>query len=502
MRCQEELVMEAEMIQRCKMPEVAMFPEGGIGLGCAVLQSPSWTLEELLKACHGRLLYGESQGAFGSISTDTRTIKPGDIFLALNGETFDGANYVHEAIKKGAACIITEKVPEKKISAPCIIVSDSLYALGELAKYRRRLLKDIKVIGITGSSGKTTVKEMTAAILEHQGEVIKTKGNFNNLIGLPLSLLPANYCHEFALLEMGMNREGEIARLTEIANPDVACILNVHSAHIAGLGSIEGVARAKGELFRGCSAGAKVIVNLDDKRVAALSEVAQGTKITFGLKKGSFVRASNIVNQGVRGMLFNLHIGDEMGQLSIKALGLHNVSNCLAAAAMAHAVGVSCTDIISGLENFEATTKRLEICTNSRGILLFNDSYNANPASMRAAIETISGMREGVKVVAVLGDMLELGDYSLEAHQEIGAMVAGNDFNYLLAIGEYSKIMVEAARLAGMPEDKALSFSDRDALAESLEQLVSDQLVQKGDLILFKGSRGMRMETFMERLLL
>jgi len=492
-----------KMIERCKKPDVAMAPDYGFGYGFATLQNPSWTLEQILQACNGRLLSdGDKLAAFRCISTDSRTIKPGDVFLALKGQSFDGADYVQEALKKGAACVVTERLPEKDCPVPCVIVDDSLRALGDMAGYRRDLLRNLKVIGITGSSGKTTVKEMTASILEHHGRVVKTKGNFNNLIGLPLSLLPADYHHEFALLEMGMNSEGEIARLTEIANPDVACILNVHNAHIEGLGSIEGVARAKGELFQGCSAEAKLIVNIDDARVTALADGLQAQKITFGLRKGADVRATRIVNKGLHGMVFTLHVGLVKGRVSTKTVGLHNVSNCLAAAAIAHALDVNCEDIIYGLKNYEPAAKRLEIGMHSSGILLVNDSYNANPASMRAAIETVSGMRKGEKAVAVLGDMLELGDYGMTAHREIGTMVARNAFSYLLAVGEYSAVLVKAARMAGMDANTAFSFADKEALTERLVELIRGRLLRKGDIILFKGSRGMRMETVIDHLMI
>jgi UDP-N-acetylmuramoyl-tripeptide--D-alanyl-D-alanine ligase len=473
---------------------------GGFGYGFATFQNPSWTVEQLLEACGGTLLYGQNHAGFRSISTDSRTVKPGDVFVALNGEKFAGVNFIDAAIKGGATCVVTSQLPITKIPVPCILVEDTLKALGDLAAYRRVLVDDLQVLAITGSSGKTTVKEMTSSILERKGNVLKTRGNFNNLIGLPLSLLPLTYRHDFAVLEMGMNKPGEIDRLTQIAKPNVACIINVHGAHLEGLGSIEGVAKAKGELFNRCDKGTILIVNIDDKRVAALAAEKSDKQITFGSSKKAFVRAAKITSKGEAGMAFTLHVGEQKAKVRLQAFGVHNVTNSLAAAALAYAVGAGITDIVKGLEEFGPGDKRLEIVILKNGLKVVNDSYNANPASMQAALETVSSMKKGVKTVAVLGDMLELGKYSKSAHQQVGSLVARNKYDYFLAVGEYAKIMTAAACDAGMEKGKAVSFESKDKIASFLKGLVKKKKLNSGDYLLFKGSRGMAMETIISKI--
>ena len=254
---------------------------GNFGYGFTIVQDPIWNLSRILLATGGRFLSGSTRAAFRLITTDSRTVQPGDLFLALVGENFDGHDFVMEAVAKGAAGLIVSR-PVEITTVPVIQVADTLRALGDLASYRRRQIPDLQVLAITGSSGKTTVKEMTGAILSREYNILKTSGNFNNLIGMPLTLLGIDYRHEMAILEMGMNRPGEIARLTEIADPDICCITNIQDAHLAGLGDINGVARAKGEIFAGGKSWAKLVVNMDDKRVRALARRHGQEKITFG----------------------------------------------------------------------------------------------------------------------------------------------------------------------------------------------------------------------------
>ncbi|MDH5297472.1 MAG: UDP-N-acetylmuramoyl-tripeptide--D-alanyl-D-alanine ligase, partial [Desulfobulbaceae bacterium] len=244
---------------------------GGGGYCSAAVPAAPWSISQVLLATGGRFVAGSPQARFRAISTDSRTIEAGDLFVALAGEQHDGLAFVSEAVKKGAAGIVVARVPEPLPAVPVILVEDTTRALGDLAAYRRSLMPNLKVLAITGSSGKTTVKEMVAAILEQKMKVLKTRGNFNNLIGMPLSLLPVERQHHVAVLEMGMNQAGEIARLAEIADPDIACINNVQPAHLAGFGDIDGVARAKGELFAGVKSWARLVVNLDDRRVRALA---------------------------------------------------------------------------------------------------------------------------------------------------------------------------------------------------------------------------------------
>jgi UDP-N-acetylmuramoyl-tripeptide--D-alanyl-D-alanine ligase len=351
------------------------------------------------------------------------------------------------------------------------------------------------VVAVTGSSGKTTVKEMVSAIFEQRHKVLKTKGNFNNLIGLPLSLLPVEPGHDVAVLEMGMNRPGEIARLAEIAEPDVACITNVQGAHLAGLASIEGVARAKGELFAGMKAWGTLVVNADDVRVRKLARPLRHRKVTFGRSANATVRATRIKSLGEEGMSFTLHIGDWSERVRLASLGAHNVMNALAAAAMAHAVGLAPAEIAAGLASHRPYDKRMQISVLPSGLKLINDAYNANPSSMLAALAAVHNLKGGRRIVAVLGDMLELGSHSVAAHRMVGENAASLDFDYLLTVGEFAGELVAGARAGGMSGEQAHAFASKEAIVAWLAQAVQQGVLASGDLILLKGSRGMRMET-------
>ncbi|MCI5222819.1 MAG: UDP-N-acetylmuramoyl-L-alanyl-D-glutamate--2,6-diaminopimelate ligase, partial [Candidatus Electrothrix sp. AR4] len=368
-----------------------------------------WNTRHLLKALHGAeiLRNGRREGLFGQVSIDTRTLSKGDIFVALTGNNFDGHDYLQTAAEAGAAVLIIHQELDEKLPKQVLVlqVKDTLKALGDLAAYRRSLLhRDLPLVAITGSCGKTTVKEMTAAIFNrhfkiaeaintdmvHMDPVLKTGGNFNNLIGLPLSLLPVTALHKVAIMEMGMNQFGEIERLTEIADPDIACITNVQAAHLEGLGSIEGVAEAKGELFSGIRRDTVAVVNYDDPHVRKLpkhSENIIGFSCTpAGRRCKPAVRATRIVDCGEDGMRFTLHIQDWQQRISVPAPGIHNVSNCLAATALSYAAGVAPETIITTLSNFQSTDKRMQMSTLPGGVRVLNDCYNANPASMAAAL--------------------------------------------------------------------------------------------------------------------
>lgn len=466
----------------------------GVGYGFAVSQNPSWTLEQILLASHGQLVAPASGGCFRSISTDSRTVRPGDIFLALSGDSFDGASFAAQAVNRGATGLIAGRLLEPCPPVPTVMVADTLRALGDLAHFRRCLMKTLTVVAVTGSSGKTTVKEMTASILGQCGNTLKTMGNFNNLVGLPLSLLPVNYHHQYAVMEMGMNVPGEIARLTEIARPDVACINNIQPAHLEGLGSIKGVAQAKGELFAGCPESAILAVNLEDPMVRKLAKGVRQKTIGFGFRKTAEVRATRIVARGQEGLAFTLEVGGARARVKISAIGRHNVLNSLAAAAMAHAAGAGMTQIVAGLEAFATGENRLGVRQLPGGLRVINDSYNANPSSMSAALATVAMIRHDEKTVAVLGDMLELGDFALSAHEALGAEVAKQGFDYLCAVGNYAGPMAAAARKSGMDADKAQKFGSKDEAAAWIKGLMAARQLGRGDLVLVKGSRGMRME--------
>jgi len=469
--------------------------------GSAVAKG-AWRLARVLAATGGRLLYGDQTTGFAGVCTDSRAIAPGELFVALRGENFDGHAYLAQAVEKGAAGLVVETEPAAKFTVPVVQVADTLRALGDLAAYRRRLFPKLKVVGITGSCGKTTVKEMVAAIFSIRHKIIKTEGNFNNLIGLPLSLLPVTAAHEFAILEMGMNRPGEIARLTEIAAPDIACINNVHGAHLAGFGDISGVVAAKGELFATAGAAATLVVNSDDRRVAKLAKSCPQKKITYGRASGAMVRGLYPRSCGQEGMAFTLKIGDhEARYLKIRGLGVHNVQNALAAAAIAWAAGLDFAEITAGLAAFVPYEKRLQVQELAGGVKLLNDAYNANPASMLAALETLQGMGGEQRKVVILGDMLELGLQAKAAHETLGRQVAAFAFDTLLTAGEFADTVAGAARKAGMAKNKARSFADKTEISDWLRREIASGALASGDWVLLKGSRGMRMETITNGLL-
>ncbi|MCX5876974.1 MAG: UDP-N-acetylmuramoyl-tripeptide--D-alanyl-D-alanine ligase [Deltaproteobacteria bacterium] len=481
----------------CGMKKGSMEKNSGAG----PMQNPVWTLSQVLLATGGRFLSGKTKAGFRRVCTDSRAIEPGDLFVALRGENFDGHAYLAQAVEKGAAGLVVDTAPEKMPPVPVVLVADTLRALGDLAAYRRSLMPDLQVVAMTGSCGKTTVKEMIAAILSREYNVLKTQGNFNNLIGLPLSLLPVEFHHDFAVMEMGMNQPGEIARLTEIADPDIACITNVQDAHLAGLSDISGVARAKGELFAGIKAWGKLVVNIDDKRVRGIARRCSQKKITFGRNPKADIRGIRLRSLGERGMAFTLQIGTNEARVKVRSLGAHNVQNALAAAGMAHAAGVKFQDIVAGLESFAPFEKRLQVQRLTGGIRLINDVYNANPSSVLAALETLRQMDRTHKKVVILGDMLELGTQSVTAHQAIGREVARLGFDALLVVGDFAEVMGAAAWKAGMSKKKAMVFANKEQVSDWLRASIAAGSLKPGDWVLVKGSRGMRMETITHDLL-
>ncbi|MEW6594657.1 MAG: UDP-N-acetylmuramoyl-tripeptide--D-alanyl-D-alanine ligase [Thermodesulfobacteriota bacterium] len=458
-------------------------------------RNPSWTLAQVLLATGGRFLAGATGMAFTRVVSDSRAVEEGDLFVALVGENFDGHDFIEQAIAKGAAGVLVSRPPAAPHRASVILVHDTLRALGDLAHYRRKHMPVLTVLAVTGSSGKTTVKEMVSAIFEQRHNVLKTRGNFNNLIGLPLSLLPVEHFHDIAVLEMGMNRPGEIARLAEIAEPDVACITNVQGAHLEGLGTIDGVAEAKGELFAGMKAWGTLVVNADDLRVRKLARKLPHRKISFGRSSAAMVRATRVRSLGEEGMRFTLHIGSWSARMTIVSLGVHNVMNALAAAAMAHAVGMAPAEIAAGLASHRPYDKRMQISVLPSGLKLINDAYNANPSSMLAALTAVRDLKREQRIVAVLGDMLELGSHSVTAHRMIGEQVAKLGFDHLLAVGTFAGELVGEARKAGMTAKQVVHAADKEEIVAWLEAAVRQGSLRPGDLILLKGSRGMRMET-------
>lgn len=418
---------------------------------------------------------------FDSVGSDSRNVKAGQLFVALKGENFDGNTFADEAIKKGAAAVmLSDSAVEVQ---PSLFVPDTRLALGELAKYWRSKF-DAPVVAITGSNGKTTTKEMLAAILSVAAKgsdmVHATYGNLNNDIGVPLTLLKMHASHKYAVVEMGMNHLGEIDYLTHIAKPNVAVINNVGSAHIGELGSRANIALAKGEIFSGLQADGVAVINADSEYAADWLALNVNRKVvTFGLNQQADVTANYQELQGVS--LMNLDTPNGRVAFKLKVQGAHNISNALAASAAAFALGVSNSDIAQGLENFSGVYGRLQLKAACHGALLIDDTYNANPDSMRAAIDVLAKYA-GEKIL-VLGDMGELGLEANNMHAEIGAYAKAAGLTTLYCLGELSIEMVKSFGVG------AQHFSSPEEIAEAvLPQLTSSTTV------LVKGSRFMQME--------
>ena len=447
-----------------------------------------FTINDIALATGGRIT-GPAEGEVTAVSTDSRSVTPGQLFVPLRGEQFDGHSFIPEVVEKGVTVILAEEqwlkghpVPD---SISCIAVKNSLRALGDLAATWRQHF-EIPIIGVTGSNGKTTVKEMLAAILQLTGPGLKTSGNLNNLIGLPQMLFQLRPEHRWAVLEMGMSEPGEIDRLATIAMPRVGIVLNALPAHLQSMGSVDAVAAAKGELLHRISDGGLAVVNADDSRVASLSQNASVRRISFGIDRGE-VRAKEIEPSGINGQHFLLVTPNGEATVHLKACGRHNVYNALAATA-ALLEKVDLPTIVAGLEAFTPYKGRFQI-EKVGGITLIDDSYNANPASTKAALETLSQVAGEGHRIAVLGDMLELGEHGSEAHQAVGA-IAGRSVDRLYLLGELmKKHAVEGAMLAGMSAESIISCTSQAEIAGHLHQTIAE-----GDVILFKGSRGMAME--------
>jgi UDP-N-acetylmuramoyl-tripeptide--D-alanyl-D-alanine ligase len=457
---------------------------------------PRFSPEELAAATGGRWI-GAPPAEVAGVSTDTRTIAPGALFVALAGERFDGHAYLSEAAAKGAvaAVVASGRAPERP-PLPLLAVPDTLPALGAIARHHRRRFH-VPVVGVTGSNGKTTTREMIAAILATRGPAHKTEGNLNNEVGVPLTLLGLGPEHRSAVVEMGMSHPGEIARLAAIAEPYVGVVTLAAPAHLEGLGTVDAVADAKAELYQGLAETGIVIANADDARMLRRAQASGHRMLTFAAAAGrrGDVVVLEITSQGDDGLRFVLGIGNREVEVHIPGLvGAHNAANAAAAAAAGVALGCSDREIAQGLATVRPVGRRLRLDRLASGLRLVDDCYNANPASMSAALRTLVELaRPGARPVAVLGDMLELGAYEAEAHRSLGAEAAGAGVALLAAFGPRSRATAEAARAAGL---ETFHTDDMDALV----RWTRAALAPPSDVLLVKGSRGMKLERLVEAL--
>jgi UDP-N-acetylmuramoyl-tripeptide--D-alanyl-D-alanine ligase len=426
---------------------------------------------------------------FSLVGTDSRTVKAGQLFVALHGERFDGNDFIDDVVARGAAGVICDQ--GRAVDRPGVVffeVRDTLRALGDLAAAHRRCFH-VPVVAITGSNGKTTTKNLLRSVLAtaygDPGYVLATEGNLNNLIGMPLTLLTLAPRHRAAILEMGMNAFGEIARLTEIAAPTLGLITCVAPAHLEGLGSIEGVARAKGELFAGLAPTATAVVNCDDPHIVRVAIGLRCHRQDFGADGP--VRAENLRPDGLRAIRFDLVVPGASAEVRLPLLGRHNVANAVAAAAAAVALGIGIDAIVAGLESAAPAPMRLSVERLPNGVDLINDAYNANPGSMRAALAALEGIADHCAVV--LGEMRELGSGAAALHAEVGAAVARLAPRFFCAVGPYAADYARGAVGAGMASAAVTAVTTNSAAAEAVTKGW-----RRGDAVLVKGSRGARME--------
>ena len=458
------------------------------------------TIGEIVAALGGSQVSGSPGRAVQGLCTDSRTMVPGHLFLALRGERFDGHDFLAKAVGAGAAGLIVEagRPIEEGLAnhnMAVITVSSTLKALGDLASWWRKKWGG-RVIAITGSNGKSTTKEMAATILSLKAKTMKSPGNFNNLIGLPLSVLGLEPHHELAVLEMGMNMVGEIARLTQIAGPDIGVITNVASAHLEGLSDLEGVAAAKGELLREMPTRSTAILNGDNGLTRGLASAFKGETITFGLGVANRVRAEDIRIDGNSTQSFAIRIDGERIPATIHLPGVHNVLNALAGAAIAHCVSLPRELIARGLGAFRPLKGRFQILELKGGIRIIDDTYNSNPSSLGAALKTIEGLRaKGQGLVIGLGEMLELGVDAPQYHFDAGTRIAVMGPRFLVVLGEHGHQVIEGAWKEGMVPAQTFHASDHTEMIEAIKANV-----RYGDIVFLKGSRRVALDRVVDGL--
>jgi UDP-N-acetylmuramoyl-tripeptide--D-alanyl-D-alanine ligase len=367
-----------------------------------------------------------------------------------------------------------------------VAVADTTRALGDMAAFNRKRSR-ISVVAITGSNGKTTTRQMTAAVISQQFSTLATAGNFNNQIGLPLTLLGLEPAHQWAVVELGTNNPGEIARLTEICTPNVGVITNIGPAHLEGLGSIEGVAQEKGSLLKGLPPNGNAVLNADDSRVRRLARQAACEVLLYGFAPEAAVRAEDVAAAGA-GTSFTLQLASESISIRLNASGRFMVTNALAAAAVGTLLELPAGKIKAGLEAFVPVSGRMNIQHTAQGIHIIDDTYNANPDSMKAALTTLKTMRAAARGIFVAGDMLELGPQAPALHSRVGALAAQSGISRLYACGAHAESVAAGARKAGLPAASAVVGSREEIIADLIGWL------KPGDWVLVKGSRGMAME--------
>jgi len=458
------------------------------------------TVADIIEATGGRALRGDGAAAVSGVSIDSRTLKAGEIYIAIRGERFDGHDFVEAALAAGAAGVVISEpmgnLPPSLVSdRALIVVPDGTGALQRLARWVRRK-SGARVVAITGSAGKTTTKDVTAAFLGLRHRVMRSAGNLNNHIGLPLSLMELRDGAEVAVVELGMNHAGEISRLVSIAEPDVRVWTNVAEVHLEFFPSIDAIADAKAEVLEGATAATILVANADDPRVMERAPGFPGPVVTFGTTPGSTVTASDIEDRGIDGTTARVSADGGTVRLQVPLLGRGNLQNVLAAAAVAGQFGVPLGAVAERAATLRPAAHRGDVIRLAGGVTVVDDAYNSNPRALQGALAVLAGERRFGRRVAVLGEMLELGGLATTLHEDCGRAAAAAGLALLLTVGgEPARAMGHAAVRAGMPET---AVRHADSSAEAGE--IASNAVRPGDLVLVKGSRGIRTEIVVERL--
>lgn len=463
------------------------------------------TIWNIARACKGRLIVpaGRKSGCSGAgisvirgaagkvaagVVLDSRKVTPGFVFIATVGEQVDGHRFIPEVFAKGAIAVVCEKEPET-LDGPCILVKDSFQALREIAAFYREQMP-VPIVGITGSVGKTSTKEFIASVLAQKYRVHKTQGNFNNEVGVPLTLLSMPEDTQAAVVEMGINHFGEMHRLSEMVKPDICVLTNIGQCHLEFLGSRDGILKAKSEIFDFMNPEGSVCINGDDDKLVSMEEVRGKRPVRFGLSKENDIYADEIENKGLLGSTALIHAGELSFRAQIPLPGIHMVRNALAATAVGRKLGLSAEQIAVGIASVQAVNGRSRV-VEAGDLVLIDDCYNANPVSAKAAIDLLS-LALGRKV-AVLGDMFELGEGEKEMHAQVGTYAAEHGVDCLICAGSLSESMYEAAKASGIAQ--AWHFADRETLRTEL-----GSLLKPGDSVLVKASHGMGYEKIVEEL--
>lgn len=442
-------------------------------------------VKDIVKLCGGKVLYGNEELELSNFCIDTRKLSKGDVYVGMKGENSDGSDYYEDAYDKGANCLILSREPDEKLDgATVVVVDDTLKCLQELAKYKRSLY-DIPVIAVTGSVGKTSTKDIIYSVVSKKYKTHKTIGNYNNHLGLPLTILSMSNEVEALVVEMGMNHFGELSDLSKIAKPTISVITNIGTAHIGNLGSREGIRDAKLEILDGMIGNELIVNGDDDMLLSVFDELSK----KYDVKRVSIDNESTYKAVNLDSQVFSskFDIGGYCDEVLVNVGGKAYIYNSLVAYAVGKCLSISDNDIKEGIKEFKLSSSRLEKKVTKKGVILIDDTYNANYDSMKSSIELLGKVRDKRRV-AILGDMLELGEYTNEHHINMGDVVVDNNIDVLVTIGEYSKLIGERAKELGMDKNNIFSFNKEDDSYSFLNELLTGN-----DMVLLKASHGLHL---------